>query len=66
VEYDRATGSAVDQRLTELIREDGPLAVTEPVLMESWLALVTMSPTSPASAPPFTAVVVDTPDALRL
>lgn len=34
VEYDRATGSAVDERLTELIRDDGPLAVTEPVLME--------------------------------
>jgi predicted nucleic acid-binding protein len=34
VEYDRATGSAVDQRLTELIRAEGPLAVTEPVLME--------------------------------
>jgi predicted nucleic acid-binding protein len=34
VEYDRATGSAVDQRLTELIRTDGPLAITEPVIME--------------------------------
>lgn len=34
IEYDRATGSAVDQRMTELIAEDGPLAVTEPVLME--------------------------------
>ncbi len=34
VEYDRATGSAVDRRLTELIDSDGPLAVTEPVLME--------------------------------
>ncbi len=34
VEYDRATGSAVDQRLTELITGDGPLAVTEPVIME--------------------------------
>ena len=34
VEYDRATGSAVDQRLTELIRGDGPVAVTEPVIME--------------------------------
>jgi len=34
VEFDRATGSAVDQRLTELIRDEGPLAVTEPVLME--------------------------------
>lgn len=34
VEYDRATASPVDQRLTELIRDDGPLAVTEPVLME--------------------------------
>ncbi len=34
VEYDRGTGSAVDQRLTELIATDGPLAPTEPVLME--------------------------------
>ncbi len=34
VEYDRATGSAVDRRVTRLIREDGPLAVTEPVVME--------------------------------
>ena len=34
VEFDRATGSAVDQRLTELISEDGPLAVTEPIVME--------------------------------
>ncbi|MGH9190125.1 MAG: type II toxin-antitoxin system VapC family toxin [Acidimicrobiales bacterium] len=34
VEYDRATGSAVDERVTELIRNDGALAVTEPVLME--------------------------------
>jgi predicted nucleic acid-binding protein len=34
VEYDRATGSRVDQRLTELISSDGPLAVTEPVIME--------------------------------
>ena len=34
VEYDRATGSRVDQRLEELIRADGPLVVTEPVLME--------------------------------
>jgi predicted nucleic acid-binding protein len=34
VEYDRATESAVDRRLTELIATDGPLLVTEPVLME--------------------------------
>ena len=34
VEFDRATGSAVDQRLTELISGAGPLAVTEPVVME--------------------------------
>jgi len=34
VEYDRATGSAVDQRLTALIATDGMLAVTEPVVME--------------------------------
>ena len=34
VEYDRATGSAVDQRLTALIAADGPLVVTEPVAME--------------------------------
>jgi len=34
VEYDRATGSEVDQRLTALIAADGPVAVTEPILME--------------------------------
>jgi predicted nucleic acid-binding protein len=34
VEYDRATGSRVDQRLAELIGSDGPVAVTEPVIME--------------------------------
>ena len=34
VEYDRATGSAVDLRLTELIAAGGPVAVTEPVIME--------------------------------
>lgn len=34
VEYDRATGSDVDQRLTGLITSGGALAVTEPVLME--------------------------------
>lgn len=34
VEYDRATDSAVDRRLTNLIRTDGPVAVTEPVVME--------------------------------
>jgi predicted nucleic acid-binding protein len=34
VEYDRATGSPVDQRLSYLIATDGPVAVTEPVVME--------------------------------
>lgn len=34
VEFDRATGSAVDRRLTELIAAGGPLGVTEPVVME--------------------------------
>jgi predicted nucleic acid-binding protein len=34
VEYDRATGSAADRRLTELIAARGPLAVTEPVTTE--------------------------------
>lgn len=34
VEYDRATGSTVDERLADLIATDGPLMVTEPVLME--------------------------------
>ena len=34
VEYDRATGSAVDLRLRDLIAADGPIAVTEPVIME--------------------------------
>lgn len=34
VEYDRATASPVDDRLTELIATDGPLMITEPVMME--------------------------------
>lgn len=34
VEYDRATGSAVDLRLVELIATGSELAVTEPVIME--------------------------------
>ncbi len=34
VEYDRATGSAVDLRLTDLIASGGDLAVTQPVVME--------------------------------
>ena len=34
IEFDRATGSAVHRRLAELIDEDGPVAVTEPILME--------------------------------
>jgi predicted nucleic acid-binding protein len=33
-EYDRATGSAVDERMTALIRDEGPRAVTEPVILE--------------------------------
>lgn len=34
VEFDRATGSSVDQRLTELIRTSDAVAVTEPIVME--------------------------------
>ena len=34
VEYDRGTGSTVDRRMAELIGNEGPLAVTEPVVME--------------------------------
>lgn len=34
VEFDRATGSTVDRRLTQLITEDRPIAVTEPVMTE--------------------------------
>lgn len=34
VEFDRATGGAVDLRLTHLIAETDEVAVTEPVLME--------------------------------
>jgi len=34
VEYDRNTGSAVDDRLGDLIASDGGVAVTEPVVME--------------------------------
>ena len=34
VEYDRATRSRVDRRLTELITDGGRIAVTEPVVTE--------------------------------
>lgn len=34
IEYDRATGSSVDNRVTALIAADGPLVATEPVIME--------------------------------
>lgn len=34
VEFDRATASAVDSRLTELISTTDEVAVTEPVIME--------------------------------
>ena len=34
VEFDRATGSGVDQRLVSLIASGADLAVTEPVVME--------------------------------
>jgi predicted nucleic acid-binding protein len=34
IEYDRATGSPADRRLTDLVATTGPLAVTEPVVME--------------------------------
>ncbi len=35
IEYDRRTGSLVDNRLVELITSDGAIAVTEPILMET-------------------------------
>jgi predicted nucleic acid-binding protein len=34
IEYDRATGSAVDHRMRALISDGAPLRVTEPVMME--------------------------------
>jgi hypothetical protein len=34
IEYDRATGNPVDERIAELIDTDGPLVVTEPVITE--------------------------------
>jgi predicted nucleic acid-binding protein len=34
VEYDRATGSSADRRLEGLIASNGPVAVTQPVVME--------------------------------
>lgn len=34
IEYDRATGSTVHQRMRALIATSGPLALTEPVIME--------------------------------
>jgi predicted nucleic acid-binding protein len=35
IEYDHATGSAVDERMHALIATEQPLAVTEPVMMEA-------------------------------
>ena len=34
IEFDRATGSTTDRRLSQLIGQGGAIAVTEPVLME--------------------------------
>jgi len=34
VEYDRATGSRTDRRIQSLIKNNGQLAVTQPVVME--------------------------------
>jgi predicted nucleic acid-binding protein len=34
IEFDRATGSPVHTRVTELIASEAPLAVTEPVIMQ--------------------------------
>jgi predicted nucleic acid-binding protein len=34
VEYDRATNSSVDRRLSELIDMEAPVAVSEPIVME--------------------------------
>ncbi len=34
MEYDRATGSAVDKRVAALIADEDPLAITEPDMME--------------------------------
>jgi predicted nucleic acid-binding protein len=34
VEFDRATESSTDRRLSELIAGEGPIAVTEPIIME--------------------------------
>lgn len=34
IEFDRATGSAIDLRLTQLIADTDDVAVTEPVIME--------------------------------
>lgn len=34
IEFDRASDSAIDRRLTELIATGGDIAVTEPVLMK--------------------------------
>lgn len=34
IEFDRATGSPIDTRLTDLIASEGPVAVSEPIVME--------------------------------
>ena len=50
VEFDRATGSTIDRRLTDLIADDGPVAVTEPVIMEVAAGARTSMPGSTTSA----------------
>ena len=52
VEYDRNTGSHADQRIAELISDDGPLMVTEPVLMEVLAGARSDALSAPANASP--------------
>jgi hypothetical protein len=51
VEYDRATGSSVDQRVTQLISAGDQLAVTEPIIMQVVSAARSDDLTQPADVP---------------
>jgi hypothetical protein len=63
VEFERATGSSVDIRLTQLIADDGPLAIIAPVAMEVLArAQLRRTACTTASSPPSSGETLPTYD----
>ena len=67
VEYDRATGSAVDRRVSGLFASEGEIAITEPIVMEVTAgARDDREGAGPAEAPgPVRAAAIRSGDRLR-